>query len=291
MIRRCTINDVAISGVELPAIFDAENLEILASQMLELEQADCPVIHRFSPGIYIREVQVPAGVLAVGHHQRFEQLNVFLKGRITMFNEDGTTTELSAPMIFTGPPGQKCGLVHESMVWLNIYATEETDIEVLENRYLDKDASPSWNKYNDLRKNANRAADTEDYKNIIKEVGLTEKDVRTQTEHEGDQVPMPHGDYKMMVSDSPIEGKGVFATANIKNGEIIGPALINNKRTPIGRYANHAAQPNAEMKLFGKDVYIVATKDMVGCKGGFVGDEITTDYRKTLNLRGVKCLE
>lgn len=289
--EQCTIDDVTvIGGIELPVIFDAENLELLASRIMELEQADCPVIHRFSPGIYIREVHIPAGVLAIGHYQRFEQLNVFLKGHITMFNEDGTTAELLAPMIFTGPPGQKCGLIHEDMVWLNIYATEETDVEVLEKRYLDKNASSSWNKYNDLRKSAKRLADRIDYKKMLKEFGFTEKEVRDQTEYEGDRMPMPYGDYKIMVSDSAIEGRGIFATANIKNGEIVGPTLINNKRTPIDRYTNHSARPNAEMKLFGKDIYMVSTKNIAGCRGGFVGDEITTDYRKTLKLRGIKCL-
>ena len=34
----------------------------LEKEMLEMPQADCPVAHHFGPGIYIREVTLPAGI-------------------------------------------------------------------------------------------------------------------------------------------------------------------------------------------------------------------------------------
>ena len=123
--------------------FDISELE---SKMLEVEQVECPVIHRFGPGMYIREVRISAGTLAVGHEQLFDHMNLFLQGNVIMLNEDGTTSDLKAPMIFTGQPGRKVGYIVEDMVWLNIYATEETDIDknadkvikyLKENGYID----------------------------------------------------------------------------------------------------------------------------------------------------------
>ena len=92
---------------------------------------------------------------------------------------------------------------------------------------------------------------------------------------------------------SDIHGKGVFATAKIEPGEIIGPARIAGKRTPIGRYVNHSADPNAEMiELNINEIYLRALQSIDGCKGGMLGDEITTNYRANLSLIGVeKCLE
>src|SRR5213079_638452 len=120
----------------------SSKVDLIEREFLKLPQVDCPVVHRFGPGIYIREVTVPAGSYAIGHAQRFEHMNVFLKGRVTVMNDDGTSTDLVAPMTFIGKPGRKIGYVHEDMVWQNIYATAETDIATLEATYLDK--SEGW---------------------------------------------------------------------------------------------------------------------------------------------------
>jgi hypothetical protein len=266
-----------------------EPLVDLEKEMLKLPQVECSVIHRFGPGLYIRELHMPADTLAIGHYQRFDHMNIFLKGRITMMNED-KNVELKAPMIFTAPPGQKMGYVHEDVVWLNVYPTEERDIETLENTYLDKNAT--WKHANklDRMQRGQKFLDVEDYQKLLTEFGVDESTVRAQSENDADQTDMPVGDYKFLVSKSGIEGKGVFASCAIMPGEGIGPSRINGKRTPLGRYVNHSISPNAKMMGFGKDIYLVATKNISGCHGGFVGEEITINYRNSLKLIGVeKC--
>lgn len=106
--------------------------------MLTQEQVPCPVIHRFGPGVYMREVKIPAGTMAVGHHQNFEHMNIVLAGRVTILQDDGSTTEVVAPAMYVGKPGRKVGYVHEDLVWLNIYATTETDIDRLEAQLVTK---------------------------------------------------------------------------------------------------------------------------------------------------------
>jgi len=271
------------------------NLELAVQafeeKLLEVEQSECPVIHRFSPGLYIREVKIPAGAFAIGHRQRYEHLNIFLKGRMRIVNEDGEAVEMVAPMIFTGTPGRKAGLALEDVIWLNIYPTTETDVETLESTYLDK--SESWKGFNQRKEDSTpeRTEDIKDYNRMLMELGVTDTQVRAESENETDQISMPPGGYKIAVSKSHIEGKGVFATAQIEAGEVIGPARIGDNRTPVGRYTNHSINPNAEMREFGDDIYLVAIKEIYGCRGGFLGDEITTDYRITRKLIGEKkCL-
>ena len=272
-----------------PAPSHKPSLTDLEKEMLKLPQVECSVIHRFGPGLYIRELHMPADTLAIGHYQRFEHMNIFLKGRITMLNED-KNVELTAPMIFSAPPGQKMGYVHEDVVWLNVYPTDEKDVETLEKTYLDK--NENWkhaNKLNRLQR-GQRFLDTDDYKKLLTEFGIDENTARAQSENIEDQIDMPIGNYKFLVSKSGIEGKGVFASGGIVPGEEIGPARINGKRTPLGRYTNHSVSSNAKMIEVGKDIYLVATKNISGCYGGFAGEEITTDYRKNLKLIGVeKC--
>ena len=272
----------------LPTIQDA--VDVLEIKCLAHEQVECPVYHHFSPGIYVREVRLPAGSVVVGHKKKTEHLNVFLKGRVSIVNDNGTISELTAPMLFTGKPGRKCGYVHEDVVWLNVYPTEEKNIETLESMFLDK--SQAWQSAQ--VKLAERIADQEDYKSVLDEYGYTEDVVRAQTENERDQIPFPRGSYAVGVFDSQINGKGLFATANFKPGDFIAPARIGNKRTPAGRYTNHSAQPNAVMKEVGSDIVLVALSDISGCRGGIIGDEITIDYRNALRIKfggTKKCLE
>lgn len=259
----------------------------IESAMLALPQAGCPVIHHFGPGLYVREVNIPAGVTAVGHAQRFEHLNIMLKGRVLMFREDGSTSEVSAPALFVGPPGRKIGYVLEDVVWLNVYATDETDVEKLERTYLDK--STAWQAdqmQRDARERVDHEADRADFIAMAHEVGVSPDEIRAQSESTEDLAPFPHGSWPVMVADSPIEGKGLFATAPLVAGMPICPGRVGGKRTPAGRYTNHSATPNARaVMLPNGDVELVALRDIGGCRGGQLGEEITLDYRHVRRLR------
>ena len=244
----------------------------------------CPVHHYFGPGIYIREVHIPGDSFAIGHWQKNEHLNVFLQGRVTMLNDDGTTSELTAPMIFTSPPGRKCGYIHEDVVWLNVYATEERDVEKLEETNLDKTGITEVE-----QENIFRAADIADYKKVLEEYGYTEEQVQQEVQSEEDQIPFPDGGYMVATGKSSIQGRGLFATGNFKEGDIIAPGSIGGRRTPAGRYTNHSINPNADLlQLPNGDIQLVARREITGMKGGQLGEEITINYRNALEMRGIK---
>ena len=272
-----TLRALAVGGVE-----QAEG------EMLALPQASSSVVHRFGPGVYIREVHIPAGTFAIGHRQRFEHMNIMLKGRVTILNDDGGTTTLVAPAIFTGKPGRKIGYIHEDMVWQNIYATNERDIETLEKTYLEK--SEVWvdDQAERVRKLIGTGTeDTEDFERMLADLHVSRETVREMSEFEGDQTSFPHGSYKVMVADSKIEGRGLFATADIAPGEVIAPARIAGKRTPAGRYTNHGKHTNAIMvPRHDGDIDLIATKHIYGCRGGQVGEEIKIDYRLAVAAAG-----
>lgn len=258
----------------------AEKVENLEAEMLKYEQVPCPVYHHFSPGLYTREINMPAGSLVIGHRQKTSHLNIFLKGKVLMLNDDGSTTQIDAPMIFTGNPVRKVGYMLEDVVWLNIYHTEERDINKLEEMYAEK--SDNWlsSKSDGLPK----IIDQEDYKRFLEEIGYTEDMARAEVENEDDQTPFPDGCYCVKRGHSSRHGEGLFATAPFQAGDMIAPAKINGKRTPAGRYINHSKRPNAEMRIVGGDLYVFAKKDIGGCRAGFDGEEITMDYRDNLRV-------
>lgn len=278
-----------IAIVDSMRAITSNGLEEAERVMLGFEQADCPVIHHFGPGIYIRELSMRAGTIAIGHRQRHQHVNVLLKGRVLMLQDDGSTREVAAPMMYIGQPGRKIGLVLEDVVWQNIYATTETDIEKLEAMFLDKSSVfDAANAAELLSQIAQHDEDRADYRAMLDEYGFSDEAVRAQSDHEGDQVPFPPGSWRVKTGPSPIEGRGLFATSDIAAGDLIAPARVNGMRTPAGRYTNHAAQPNARMVLLPNgDISVVALRDISGCRGGQDGDEITIDYRQALSLSGV----
>ena len=255
----------------------------LEEVMLSMPQVDCELLHKFEKGHYIREVRMPAGTIAIGHHQNFEHINIFVQGKVLMLNEDGSTKILEAPMTFIGKPGRKVGYILEDVVWQNVYPTEETNVELLEATYVTKS-----NYFHEhaahmfALQSVSKEHDRIDYRNAIEELGYTEEQVQTEVQGIDDMIALPEGNYKAVIGLSPIHGNGIFATSNINAGEIIGPARINFYRTAFGRFTNHSATPNAEMVLnsLNNTIDLVALTDIVGALGGQPGQEITIDYRK-----------
>ena len=278
---------LATADHNLPSVpFDEADVERLEAAFLKEEQADCPVQHHFGPGVYIREVVLPTGAYVIGHRHKTPHVNIMLEGRLTLFNQDGSRTELTAPQTFVGGAGRKIAYIHETVRWQNVYATDETDVETLETQLLDKSLSfEEAQKADALMLTSDYAADHSDFADAIAEFGFDAATVAAVSENEDDQIPLPHGVYKMMVATSPIHGKGVFATADIAAHELIAPARLGKKRTPAGRFTNHSKTPNAEMvKAENGDIFLFAKQVISGSKGGNVGDEITVDYRQALAL-------
>lgn len=257
------------------------DMDCVERSMLSLEQEPCPVVHRFGPGIYIREVTLPKGIFALGHHQKEEHTNIVLRGKVLM--EDGTTIE--APMMYVGKPGRKCGVILEETVWLNVYSTTETDIEKLEERFLEKSEFFIGHESERIAKETESIVRARiDYHKMLNDLCVTEELVRAQSENTDDQISMPYGSYKFQVGPSRIEGRGLFACSDITCGETIGIAREGSMRTPVGRYANHSGCPNSIMKRIGNNIVLVATKDIVGNRGGQMGEEILVDYRNSVEV-------
>lgn len=155
------MNDIATSGVfcdttraELIATPQANakgapvniepaipKIDAVEAMMLDAEQIECPVTHHFGPGIYIREVFMPAGAYVMGHAHKCENMNVMIKGKMAVC-VDGEAKVIEGPCIFTGGPGRKFAYIIEDTIFQNIYATTETDVDVLESMFVEK--SDAW---------------------------------------------------------------------------------------------------------------------------------------------------
>lgn len=103
----------------------------------------CPVTHHFAPGLYAREIFLPAGVRIIGKIHRHAHVNTISKGRVTVFTEFGTQ-DLQAPVSFVSQPGTKRAVVaHEDTIWTTYHPTQETDLAKIEQHVI----APSFEAY------------------------------------------------------------------------------------------------------------------------------------------------
>ena len=123
--------------VKFTASWEAQNISKdkiarLEQHMLEMEQTPIETKHRFSEGVYAREITIPKGCLLTGKVHKTVHLNIISKGDITVWTEDGMK-RVQAPYTMVSRPGTKrVGFAHEETVWTTIHGTHETDLEALE---------------------------------------------------------------------------------------------------------------------------------------------------------------
>jgi hypothetical protein len=111
----------------------SDRVAYLADELAKLPQEDAPVTHRFAPGVYLREIAMPADSIVIGRVHRTRHFNVLLSGACLIVHADGTQEELRAPMTFISEAGvQKVLYILEDMRWQTIHPTEETDLAKLD---------------------------------------------------------------------------------------------------------------------------------------------------------------
>jgi hypothetical protein len=110
-----------------------EKISALVDQMRRLPQTDCPVKHHFSPGLYLREIFMPAGTVVIGRIHKTEHFNILVQGSCAIVHDDFRREVLQAPMVFVSKAGvQKALYILEDMIWMTTHVSEETDLTKLE---------------------------------------------------------------------------------------------------------------------------------------------------------------
>lgn len=108
---------------------------------------DMPLIHRFTPGIYIREVLNPEGSFLVTKIHKLEHPFVVLKGRISTFvpEDGGKVLELVAPYFGITKAGtRRVILAHEDTVFMTFHPnpTNTQDLDELEAMFIEEHLLP-----------------------------------------------------------------------------------------------------------------------------------------------------
>lgn len=102
---------------------------------------DIPVIHRFSPGLYIREITLPEKYVLTTHIHASEHVAIISKGKVTIFSGNEVET-VEAPYTTITKIGTKRAIyTHTETVWTTIHVNEdnETNPDKLVERMTFKD--------------------------------------------------------------------------------------------------------------------------------------------------------
>lgn len=123
---------LADPGIAPPTSTHEESIKELIKIVDQVPQLEIPVTHYFSPGVYAREITMPAGMTGVGHVHKHRHLNIALTGH-ALVTWDGQTQEIRAPFIFESMPGaQKAFQVFSDLRWITIHANPKDISDVVE---------------------------------------------------------------------------------------------------------------------------------------------------------------
>jgi hypothetical protein len=257
-----------------PALSMSGKVQALEAELLKMPQADIVTEHTFLPGVYERKITIPAWTVLTGAAHKTDYHVRLEKGTIAVNTEDGVKV-FTAPFEFAAKAGmQRAGRVfEEEVVWVDIYDNLDncTDMAILEDRLY---AVPECG-LADSRTEIQKAKI--DYAAFLYQLGMTQDELDRIVLIEHDLIEMP-ADVAVELKDSPIHGKGLFATKNFKAGEVVCPGRLNGKRTPGGRFINHSLNCNIKPEKQGDDIYAVAARKIN------VGDELLVDYRASMRV-------
>ena len=131
-----SVSEVATATLDLPT---REQITRLQSAMIPIQCEQPTPGHHFAPGMYLRELTVPAGMLIVGKIHKHAHFLMVLKGRARVVSEFGDDL-LEAGYIGVSQPGVK-RVVHaiEDTLFVTVHVNKEDsqDLTVIEADHID----------------------------------------------------------------------------------------------------------------------------------------------------------
>lgn len=135
------MNPLPAEAVVLPE--SPEELERMEGQLLGQVDVVTFLKHHFAPGIYVREIWMPAGSIILGHEHKNDHLNIVVSGKC-LVRAEGQLRQITAgpaPVTFRSGAGVRKALyIIEDTTWMTVHENpdDSQDIPLLEDRYTRK---------------------------------------------------------------------------------------------------------------------------------------------------------
>ena len=118
-------------------------IDRIEQSMSGMVAREMPVTHRFTPGLYIREIHIPAGTLLTSMEHKTEHPFVVSKGRIAVISENEGRVIYEAPHTGVTKPGTRRALYAETdTIWTTFHVTTKTEVEEIAADILEPHQNP-----------------------------------------------------------------------------------------------------------------------------------------------------
>jgi len=125
-----------------------ERLDVLEKAMLasDAPPVELPVTHRFTPGLYAREIFMPAGTLLTSRIHKTEHPYVVISGKAAVYIEGSGVEHVEAPHVGVTKPGTRRLLyILEDCRWITFHPLVgdegeqgEDDLDKIEARIIER---------------------------------------------------------------------------------------------------------------------------------------------------------
>jgi len=107
-----------------------EILDQCEGVIAQLGEHDMVTTHNFTPGMYIRQIFIPARTILTSRIHLTEHPYVISKGDISVWTKETKTMRLKAPHSGITKPGTRRLLfAHDDTIWTTFHATNDTDAD------------------------------------------------------------------------------------------------------------------------------------------------------------------
>ncbi len=129
-------------------------------EILKLPPRECPLIHRFTPGMYIREIFMPKDTILTTLLHLTTHPFFVLQGDVSVYYNGIPTQRYKAPYTGITEAGTRRMLyIHEDTIWTTCHVTDLTDPDEIIESITSRDFNPVVDKndprLNTWRKNRN----------------------------------------------------------------------------------------------------------------------------------------
>lgn len=92
-----------------------------------VQLVEFPVVHQFTPGLYIREITMPRGAVLTSRIHKYEHPFVVTKGVVVVWDGQHEWHRIVAPFKGITKPGtRRILIVEEETVWTTYHVTDKT---------------------------------------------------------------------------------------------------------------------------------------------------------------------
>ena len=135
------IEHVALDGDLLDAKPSGPQIEQFQRLLLQAEAnghgAEIVTRHYFAPGVYAREVFIPAGTVLIGARHKTEHLVLFA-GDITVWHEGHMVRITGHHTLVSKPQTKRVGFAHMDTYCTGFFPTSKTDVRELESDLVEE---------------------------------------------------------------------------------------------------------------------------------------------------------